>query len=814
MLDVTAIGEVLIDFTPAGHSDNGNELFERNPGGAPANVLSALAKWGRRTAFIGKVGNDSFGCFLKEWLQQAGIRTDTLVMTEEANTTLAFVHLKENGDRRFDFCRKPGADMLLEEREVDLSVVSGCKVFHFGSVSLTHEPSATATLKSAALAKASGALVTYDPNVRLALWDDEERAKRMICEGIAVADVVKMSQEELEFLTGTQDLIAGSLQLHRNYGLKLILVTLAEKGCFYRMIEAAGLVSGFPVEVMDTTGAGDAFLSAFIHGLLERGATLKGLEERELSQRIRFANAAGALTTMRRGAIPALPTLEDVHKLLNCFGTDKHRESYRPKLHYTPAFGWMNDPNGMVYFDGEYHLFYQYYPDATTWGPMHWGHAVSTDLVHWAELPIALEPDEHGAIFSGSAVVDWRDSTGFFSGGNGLVAIFTHADTNPETGKPRQRQSLAYSTDKGRTWIKYAGNPVLSDALLEDFRDPKVFLHEAKQQWTMVTTAADRVRFYASDDLKEWRLTGEFGGEGEGSHDGVWECPDLFELPVTGTQGLTKWVLIVSIGDREDLQEGSRTQYFIGYFDGSTFHNDNSPDTVLWLDHGRDNYAGVTWSDVPVQDGRRLFIGWMSNWKYANLTPASMWRSAMTLPRSLSLHNRPEGVRLLQEPVNELTGLRHTLKRYEKVTIAANAQVVLMPQTSSDAFELVAVIEWQSDETEIGIRLAASEREETIIGYNAKSGSLFIDRTRSGQTHFHPLFPCRHEAPLHAEGRKLKLRLFIDRCSVEVFANDGELVMTDLIFPADSSTCIEMYASGGLATLLYADVYALDSGYD
>ncbi|AEI40576.1 glycoside hydrolase family 32 protein [Paenibacillus mucilaginosus] len=484
-------------------------------------------------------------------------------------------------------------------------------------------------------------------------------------------------------------------------------------------------------------------------------------------------------------------------------------EKYRSQFHFTPPANWMNDPNGMVYWDGEYHLFYQYHPGGTTWGPMHWGHAVSTDLTHWEHLPMALKPDRHGQIFSGCAVVDWEDSSGFFAGSPGLVAVFTHADQHPDTDRPRQRQSLAYSLDKGRTWTMYDGNPVLSHEQLTDFRDPKVFWYAPNRTWVMVIAAGDRVLFYTSPDLKAWAYASEFGAE-EGSHDGVWECPDLIELPVDGQADRTRWVLIVSIGDRPECPEGSRTQYFVGSFDGSRFTSDAQPEAVLWLDHGRDNYAGVTWSDANRADGGRLFIGWMSNWKYANLTPTDSWRSAMTLPRVMSLKTGPSGVRLVQEPVSGLQKLRREERQWENVPVTPGINI--LSSEKSGTFEIECELELGSA-TEVGLKLRQSESEETVVGYNASAQTLFIDRTRSGETGFHAAFGCRHEAPLEAREGRLKLRLFVDHASVEVFANDGELVMTDQIFPDPGSTGLELYALGGEARLISLRLYELNSVY-
>ncbi|RME99284.1 MAG: glycoside hydrolase family 32 protein, partial [Bacteroidetes bacterium] len=300
-----------------------------------------------------------------------------------------------------------------------------------------------------------------------------------------------------------------------------------------------------------------------------------------------------------------------------------YQEAHRPQFHFSPPTMWMNDPNGMVFFEGEYHLFYQYYPDSTVWGPMHWGHAVSKDLLHWEHLPIALAPDEHGYIFSGSAVVDWENSSGFgVDELPPLVAIFTYHDpiAEREGRDDFQTQGIAYSNDRGRSWVKYDGNPVLPNPGIRDFRDPKVIWDTESQRWIMVLAAGDHIRFYASKDLKHWRYLSSFG-QRLGAHGGVWECPDLFPMKVEGS-GDQRWVLLVSINPGAP-NGGSGTQYFVGRFEDDRFKLDaefaynlnRMQDSVkaVWLDYGRDNYAGVTWSDIPFELDRRIFIGWMSN---------------------------------------------------------------------------------------------------------------------------------------------------------------------------------------------------------
>ncbi|CAM3848174.1 MULTISPECIES: glycoside hydrolase family 32 protein [Paenibacillus] len=456
------------------------------------------------------------------------------------------------------------------------------------------------------------------------------------------------------------------------------------------------------------------------------------------------------------------------------------QDNYRGVYHFSPKQNWMNDPNGMVFFKGEYHLFYQHHPFGTTWGPMHWGHAVSKDLVAWEELPIALLPDEHGMIFSGSAVVDWHNTTGFFDDEPGLVAIFTHhveADGGTEV---KQYQSLAYSKDSGRTWTKYAGNPVLKHESYVDFRDPKVFWHEETKRWVMIVACGQTVCIFTSPDLKDWAFGSEFG-EGIGSHDGVWECPDLFPLPVG--EGMTKWVMLVSIGDNPAYAEGSRTQYFTGEFDGACFKPDEaSASRIRWLDHGRDNYAGVSWSDIPEADGRRLFIGWMSNWKYANQTPTSGYRGAMTTVRELELEERDGVAELIQQPARELERYRRpvvSIERADAATVAAKLSKLRL-----DSYEIHAVIKADSA---IAFKIRTGPEQETVIGYSGPASEVYVDRSRSGISDFHPAFPGRHAAPLKTKDEHVELRILVDRSSVEVFAGGGQIVFTDLIYPDKAS---------------------------
>ena len=476
---------------------------------------------------------------------------------------------------------------------------------------------------------------------------------------------------------------------------------------------------------------------------------------------------------------------------------DYYSEPHRPQVHFSPEKSWMNDPNGMVYYEGEYHLFYQYYPDGLQWGPMHWGHAITKDLVHWEHLPIALFPDSLGLIFSGSAVVDWKNTTGFgINGKPPLVAMFTHHKVEAEKAGRHdfQYQSLAYSNDKGRTWTKYAGNPVIPNPNnIHDFRDTKVFWHEESQRWVVVLAAGDHVEFYNSPDLKSWTKTGEFG-VGHGNHGGVWECPDLFRMNVEGIKG-KRWVLLQSIGTGAP-NGGSGTQYFFGEFDGKTFINENPASEERWLDFGCDNYAGVTWSNAP--DGRRLFIGWMSNWQYAQKVPTAPWRSAMTTVCELTMKNTRAAVLLSRQPVKELD-----LIKTNTISLPTNEPGgVFAPNAMPSAFDMELNVNLSSTTAKIlGYRFSNSKGEELRVGYERTTNRWFIDRRRVGKTDFSDVFAGIHYAPRAVVTNDLQFRLVMDVSSVELFADGGSTCMTDLFFPSEPFTNCSLFAEGGTVSI-------------
>ncbi|MBF9236818.1 glycoside hydrolase family 32 protein [Hymenobacter sp. BT683] len=466
---------------------------------------------------------------------------------------------------------------------------------------------------------------------------------------------------------------------------------------------------------------------------------------------------------------------------------------YRPAYHFSPAAHWMNDPNGMVYYKGTYHLFFQYYPDAMVWGPMHWGHATSTDLVSWKEQPIALYPDKLGWIFSGSAVIDVNNTAGF--GKDAMVAIFTHHSSEEEKkGQSKHEyQSLAYSLDEGKNWKKYEGNPVLPNPGIADFRDPKVSWYEAGKKWVMTLATKDRITFYSSPNLKSWTKESEFG-EKLGAHGGVWECPDLFPLTLNGK---THWVLIVNLNPGGP-NGGSGTQYFVGSFDGKTF-TPSSTDTK-WADYGPDNYAGVTFANTGP---RRIFMGWMSNWNYANQVPTAPWRNATTVARELALQQVGSQLYLVSQPVKETTKLFSSATTLKDLAVNKELDLTAKLKSVGDKFQLKISAKQLAS---FSVVLSNAKGEEVVIGFDKPTNRYFIDRTKSGQTGFSDKFAGRHTAPRLATTPQADLTLLVDATSVEVFADQGLTVMSELFFPTEPISTLRVYSGTGfqIQELTYA----------
>ncbi|MFC3415414.1 glycoside hydrolase family 32 protein [Algoriphagus hitonicola] len=457
-----------------------------------------------------------------------------------------------------------------------------------------------------------------------------------------------------------------------------------------------------------------------------------------------------------------------------------YNEKFRPQIHFSPPSKWMNDPNGLVYLDGEYHLFYQYNPNGNTWGPMHWGHAISKDLVYWQHLPIALYPDEHGMIFSGSAVYDENNTSGLGTAENPpLVAIFTYHDSEAKKSGEEdvQSQGIAFST-RGRSWTKFSQNPVLSNSGRPDFRDPKVIW--VNNKWVMSIAVKDKIQFFSSPNLINWTFESDFNPEWA-NYEGVWKCPDLF--PLTLPSGEEKWILLVSVISGGP-QKGSATQYFIGDFDGKTFTTDLSQ--IRWLDYGADNYAGVTWSNIPDADGRRIFIGWMSNWYYAQKTPTSPWRSAMTLPRELKLIGTDKKFALKSSPIDELNKLRKTSQYKYGSVISLEEPLV----------ELELVPELND------FSISFSNIKGEIVTLNKSGDDLSFDRSNSGKVDFQNGFGAVHHVAL--EGLDIyQVQIFLDNSSQEIFINGGQVTLTNLLFPNESYDKVTLQGFKDKFTLHY-----------
>ena len=495
---------------------------------------------------------------------------------------------------------------------------------------------------------------------------------------------------------------------------------------------------------------------------------------------------------------------------------------YRPSYHHTPSYGWMNDPNGMFYKDGVYHLCYQYNPYGSKWGNMHWGHAISRDLIHWKEVEPTIARDPMGHIFSGSAVIDKEGTANY--GKDAIVALYTSA-----SDKNGQIQCMAYSTDGGYTFHKYSGNPVLTpfDGL-KDFRDPKVFWYAPLKKWYMIVSADKEMRFYSSPDLKKWTYVSAFG-RGYGAQPNQFECPDFFQLPVDGNPNKKKWMMIVNINPG-CLFGGSATEYFIGDFDGKNFVCDSKPSVAKFLDYGKDHYATVTFSGV--QD-RVLGIAWMSNWQYANVTPIRQYRGANTLPREFKLFTGKDGqIYMSSNVVPEVAGLRKNFKRLPDLVITQGKESKNLSSSKENTFEMEMDVT-PGDDAKTGFILYNEKGEKVNIYFDMKAGRLVMDRTESGKTKFgekaeaHKIekeFDLHEHREIKEPFRKLNsvnykndfalgtwaplslcdsktyhLNVFVDKCSIEIFVNGGRIAMTNLVFPTQPYTSVKFYSDGNKA---------------
>lgn len=543
-----------------------------------------------------------------------------------------------------------------------------------------------------------------------------------------------------------------------------------------------------------------------------------------------LALKAAKTATVKIVGLPKEALAVNLIKLSDTFDTT-NTDFYRPAYHFTPAYGWMNDPNGMVYKDGEYHLYFQYNPYGSKWGNMHWGHAVSPDLVHWKHLEPAIARDTMGHIFSGSSVVDKRNTAGY--GKDAIIALYTNNSTNHD-----EVQCMAYSTDNGRTFTKYEANPVLTpfDGL-KDFRDPKVFWYEKGKCWYMIVSADKEMRFYKSKNLKKWDYVSAFG-KGYGAQPNQYECPDFVQLPVDGNPADKKWVMLMNINPG-CLFGGSATEYFVGDFDGNTFTCVDDPYTPKWLDYGKDHYATVTFSNV---DDRVLAMTWMSNWQYANLTPIKQYRGANGLPRELKLYTKDGRYYLTANAAPETAALRQTTRTLDDEAIDGSKRLHGVATGMDGAFEVEADVT-PAPNGVAGIEFHNAKNERTLIYIDMKQGRIVTDRTESGLTDFgkkaapHDIekawdeqraaqaklprrmvnamnykndFALATWAPTSlCDGKTYHLDIFVDKCSVELFVDGGRIAMTNLVFPIAPYESLRLYSKGGKADFKNVRIHKL-----
>ena len=473
-----------------------------------------------------------------------------------------------------------------------------------------------------------------------------------------------------------------------------------------------------------------------------------------------------------------------------------NREKYRPLYHHTPAYGWMNDPNGMFYKDGVWHLYFQHNPYGSTWGNLSWGHSTSTDLVHWQYEGDPVMPDAWGLIFSGSSVVDTDNTAGF--GPGAIVAFYTSAKSTPWGDV--QMQSMAYSTDGGKSFTRYEGNPILTSTE-RDFRDPKVFWYAPGKHWVMLLAVGQQMQIFSSKNLKEWKHESDFGLK-HGAHGGVWECPDLVELPIEGTKE-KRWVLICNLNPGGPFG-GSATQYFVGTFDGKKFTN-QFPTKTKWMDYGKDHYATVTFHNAP--DGRCVALGWMSNWQYAAVVPTKQYRSANTIARDLTLYRQGGDLLLKSAPSKEIEAARKDMKSLKKFNVSDAYSIDNLLDDNNGAYEIEMEIRNNGAE-KIVFTLLNGKGESVKMYYDTALRQFVMDRSVSGETAFSRDFPAMTVAPVPETG-DFTLRLFVDRSSIEAFGDGGKFVMTNIVFPSEPYNKMKFESVRGSFTVKKMNVYKL-----
>lgn len=473
-----------------------------------------------------------------------------------------------------------------------------------------------------------------------------------------------------------------------------------------------------------------------------------------------------------------------------------NREKFRPVYHHTPAYGWMNDPNGMFYKDGVYHLYFQHNPYGSTWGNMTWGHSTTTDLVNWNYEGLAIKPDAWGAVFSGSAVVDYDNTAGF--GKNAVVAFYTSAKSSP--WGDTQSQSMAYSLDNGKTFVKYAYNPVVTSSK-RDFRDPKVFWYAPDKHWVMILAGGQEMDIYSSKNLKDWKYESSFGAK-QGAHGGVWECPDLVELPVEGAKE-KKWVLICNINPGGPFG-GNAAQYFVGTFDGKKFVNE-SPTQTKWMDWGKDHYATVTFSNAP--GGRCIALGWMSNWQYQTVLPTLQYRGSNTIARDLTLYRQDGELLLRCTPSPEIEKARMQKVSVPSFKVSDSYDLASLLEGNDGAYEIDMTIK-NSGASKIMFTLSNDKGEKVNMYYDIMRKQFVMDRSESGKVDFSVDFPAVTVAPVY-DTDNIRLRLFVDRTSIEAFGEGGKFVMTNQVFPTEPYNKMSFVSVRGNFTVKSMDVYKL-----
>lgn len=481
--------------------------------------------------------------------------------------------------------------------------------------------------------------------------------------------------------------------------------------------------------------------------------------------------------------------------LTDTFDMTNH-EKFRPVYHHTPAYGWMNDPNGMFYKDGVYHLYFQHNPYGSTWGNMTWGHSTTTDLVNWNYEGLAIKPDAWGAVFSGSAVVDYDNTAGF--GKNAVVAFYTSAKSSP--WGDTQSQSMAYSLDNGKTFVKYAYNPIVTSSK-RDFRDPKVFWYAPDKHWVMILAGGQEMDIYSSKNLKDWKYESSFGAK-QGAHGGVWECPDLVELPVEGAKE-KKWVLICNINPGGPFG-GNAAQYFVGTFDGKKFVNE-SPTQTKWMDWGKDHYATVTFSNAP--GGRCIALGWMSNWQYQTVLPTLQYRGSNTIARDLTLYRQDGELLLRCTPSPEIEKARMQKVSVPSFKVSDSYDLASLLEGNDGAYEIDMTIK-NSGASKIMFTLSNDKGEKVNMYYDIMRKQFVMDRSESGKVDFSVDFPAVTVAPVY-DTDNIRLRLFVDRTSIEAFGEGGKFVMTNQVFPTEPYNKMSFVSVRGNFTVKSMDVYKL-----